>query len=78
MQRNHKRSIIYSTNIDIVDALCLFLSVMGARPRPLDELSAGTDEVWKAVDGGVAKDNNATVVAVEFAVSSTADAARRL
>jgi ArsR family transcriptional regulator, arsenate/arsenite/antimonite-responsive transcriptional repressor len=74
-QRNHKRSIFYSANNDIVDALCLFLSVIVAKPRDLDELSVATDEDWKAADCGVAKDSDTTAVAAESAFGSTADIA---
>jgi ArsR family transcriptional regulator len=71
MQRNHKRSIIYSANSDIIDALCLFLSVI-AKPRALNELSAATEGVWKAVDCGGTKDDSAMAITAVSPASSTA------
>jgi ArsR family transcriptional regulator len=68
MQRNHKRSIIYSANSDIIDALCLFLSVIAA-PR-VNELSAATEDVWKAAGCRVAKDDGATAITAESAMGS--------
>jgi ArsR family transcriptional regulator len=56
VQRNYKRSTIYSANNDIVDALCMFLSVIGAKPRAPGGPSGAADDVWKVGDYGAAGD----------------------
>jgi ArsR family transcriptional regulator, arsenate/arsenite/antimonite-responsive transcriptional repressor len=55
-QRNDRRSTIYSANNNVVDALCMFLSVIGATPRASGGPSAAADEVWKVGDYGAAGD----------------------